>query len=74
MGTPLSTPTSIGTSIVRNKNPRYSTLKRRNGKGVAQSHSEKADEFNDQFTDVFNLMFSFPLITIILHYFWTTPL
>ena len=57
MGTPLSTPTSIGTSVVRNKNPRYSTLKRRNGKVVAQSHSEKADGFNGQFTDVFNLMF-----------------
>ena len=29
-------------------------LKRKNGKGVAQSDLEKAEEFNDQFTDVFN--------------------
>ena len=29
-------------------------LKRRNGNGVAQSDLEKAEEFNDQFTDVFN--------------------
>ena len=29
-------------------------LKRRNGNGVAQSHLEKAEEFNGQFTDVFN--------------------
>ena len=28
-------------------------LKRKNGKGVAQSDLEKADEFNGQFTDVF---------------------
>ena len=29
-------------------------LKRKSGKGVAQSDLEKAEEFNDQFTDVFN--------------------
>ena len=29
-------------------------LKRRNGKGVAESELEQADEFNGQFTDVFN--------------------
>ena len=29
-------------------------LKRKNGKGVAQSDLERADEFNSQFTDVFN--------------------
>ena len=29
-------------------------LKRKNGKDVAQSDLEKAEEFNDQFTDVFN--------------------
>ena len=30
------------------------SLKRKNGKGVAHSDLEKAEEFNDQFTDVFN--------------------
>ena len=29
-------------------------LKRKNGKGVARSNLEKAEEFNGQFTDVFN--------------------
>ena len=29
-------------------------LKRKNGKGVAQSDLDKAEEFNGQFTDVFN--------------------
>ena len=29
-------------------------LKRKNGKGVAQSDLEKAEEYNGQFTDVFN--------------------
>ena len=29
-------------------------MKRKNGKGVAQSDLEKAEEFNGQFTDVFN--------------------
>ena len=38
--------TSIGTAIVRKKTP--------NGKGVAKSELEKAEEFNGQFTDVFN--------------------
>ena len=28
-------------------------MKKRNGSGVVQSESEKAAEFNDQFTDVF---------------------
>ena len=42
--------TSIGTSIVRKK----TLLKRKNGKGVAQSDLEKAEEFNGQFTDVFS--------------------
>ena len=43
-----------GTSIVRKRAPRVSPpLKKRNGCGVARSESEKAAEFNDQFTDVF---------------------
>ena len=46
--------TSIGTSIVRKRHPRYSTPERKNGKGVAQSDLEKAEQFNGQFTDVFN--------------------
>ena len=47
--------TSIGTSIVRNKDTQgIPPLKRKNGKGVAQSDLEKAEEFNGQFTDVFN--------------------
>ena len=29
-------------------------MKRKNGKGVAQSDLEKAEEFNGQFTDVFS--------------------
>ena len=29
-------------------------MKRKNGKGVAQSDPEKAEEFNGQFTDVFS--------------------
>ena len=29
-------------------------LKRRNGSGLAESELEQADEFNSQFTDVFN--------------------
>ena len=44
----------IRTSIVRKKRLRYPPLKKRNGSGVAQSKSEKAAEFNGQFTDVFN--------------------
>ena len=36
------------------KRLRYPPLKKRNGSGVAQSKSEKAAEFNGQFTDVFN--------------------
>ena len=31
-------------------------LKRKNGKGVAQSDLKKAEEFNGQFTDVFSKM------------------
>ena len=47
--------TSIGTSIVRKKTPKvFIPLKRKNGKGGAQSDLEKAEEFNGQFTDVFN--------------------
>ena len=45
--------TSIGASIVRKKTPPLN-LKRSNGNGVAQSDLEKAEEFNGQFTDVFN--------------------
>ena len=37
----------------KKKHPRYSTPEK-NGKGVAQSDLEKAEEFNGQFTDVFN--------------------
>ena len=44
--------TSIGTSIVRKKDTR--DMKRKNGKGVAQSDLVNAQEFNGQFTDVFN--------------------
>ena len=32
----------------------FPPLKRKNGKGVAQSDLEKAEEFNGQSTDVFN--------------------
>ena len=47
--------TSIDTSIVRKKDTQgIQPLKRKNGKGVAQSDLEKAEEFNGQFTDVFN--------------------
>ena len=46
--------TSIIISIVRKKTPKVSSLKRKNGKGVAQSDLEKAEEFNGQLTDVFN--------------------
>ena len=43
-----------GTSIVRKRTPRvFPPLKKRNGGGVAQTESEKATEFNGQFTDVF---------------------
>ena len=46
---------SIGTSIVRKKdNQGIPPLKRKNGKGIAQSDLEKAEEFNGQFTDVFS--------------------
>ena len=47
--------TSTGTSIVRKKDTQgIPPLKRKNGKGVAQSDLEKAEEFNGQFTDVFS--------------------
>ena len=47
--------TSIGTSIVRKKDTQcIPSLNRKNGKGVAQSDLEKAEEFNGQFKDVFN--------------------
>ena len=47
--------TSLGTSIVRTKDIQgIQHLKRKNGKGVAQSDLKKAEEFNGQFTDVFN--------------------
>ena len=36
------------------RHPRYSTPKRKNRKGVAQSDLEKAEEFSGQFTDVFS--------------------
>ena len=39
----------------KKKRLRYPTLlKKRSGSGVAQSDLEKAEEFNDQFTDMFN--------------------
>ena len=52
----MQTPeTSIGTSIVRKKDTQgIPPLKWENEKGVAQSDLEKAEEFNGQFTDVFN--------------------
>ena len=45
---------TTGTSIVRKKTQVIPPLKRKNRKGVAQSDLEKAEEFNGQFTDVFN--------------------
>ena len=45
----------VGTSIVRKKDTQgIPSLKRKNGKGVAQSDLEKEEDFNCQFTDVFN--------------------
>ena len=46
--------TSIGTLIVRKRHPRYSTPEKEEWKGFAPSNLEKAEEFNGQFTDVFN--------------------
>ena len=47
--------TSIGTSIVRKKdNQGIAPLKRRGGTGITASEIEQAEEFNGQFTDVFN--------------------
>ena len=72
--------TSIGTSIVRKKDTQgIPPLKRKNGKGVAQSDFEKAEEFSGQFTDVFsknehkfNGQFTdvFPLLDTGLHLSW----
>ena len=46
---------SLCTSIGQKKDTQgIPPLKRKNGKGVAQSDLEKAEEFNGQFTDVFN--------------------
>ena len=46
---------SNSTSIVRKKDTQgIPPLKRKNGKGVAQSDLERAEEFNGQFTVVFN--------------------
>ena len=39
---------------VLNRQPQVKALKRKNGKGVAQSDLEKVEEFNGQFTDVSN--------------------
>ena len=40
---------------LKKKTPKvFHPLKRKNGKGVAQSDLKKAEEFNGQFTDVFN--------------------
>ena len=48
--------TSTGTLIVKRKTLKVShaPLKRRNGSGLAESELEQAEEFNGQFTDVFN--------------------
>ena len=47
--------TSIDTQVVKKKDTQgIPPLKRRNGNGVAESELEQADEFNGQFTDVFN--------------------
>ena len=46
--------TSIGTSSQKKDTQGIPPLKRKNGKGVAQSDLGKAKEFNGQFTDVFN--------------------
>ena len=52
---PRDSETSICTSIVREENTQsIPSLKRKNGKGVTQSDLEKAEEFNGQFTHVFN--------------------
>ena len=45
-------------NFLSNRNPLHivsSPLKRKNGKGVAQSDLEKAEEFNGQFTDVYSI-------------------
>ena len=47
--------TSIGTSIVRKKKHQgIPPLKRSGGTGITASEIEQAEEFNGQFTDVFN--------------------
>ena len=47
--------TSIGTPIVRKRHPRYSTPEKKEWKGCCSvGPQKKAEEFNGQFTDVFN--------------------
>ena len=46
--------TSIGTSLVRKRHPRYSTPEKEEWKGCCSVDLEKAEEFNGQFMDVFN--------------------
>ena len=47
--------TSFGTSVDRKEDTQgIPPLKRKKGCGVAQSEHENAEEFNGQFTDVFN--------------------
>ena len=46
--------TSIGINSKKKDTQGIPPFKRKNGKGVAQSDFEKAEEFNGQFTDVFN--------------------
>ena len=38
----------------KKRQSRYSALKRKGGTGITASEIEQADEFNGQFTDVFN--------------------
>ena len=46
--------TSIGTSIVKKRHQRYSTPEKEEWKGCCSVRPRKAEEFNGQFTDVFN--------------------
>ena len=46
--------TSIGTSIVRKKIQGVPRLKKTGGADITASETEQAEEFNGQFTDVFN--------------------
>ena len=45
--------TSIGTSIVRKRQSRYSAFERRGGSGITASEIEQAEEFSCHFKDVF---------------------